>query len=663
MEDYLQQQMHSLMLVPKVPESESGSDDIDERALQELKHMVKKWTEIENNIKKITKHLQGWKHMKADYEEKITKFMRDNDLEGLNTKEGLIQCRVTQRKKRMTKVTMREALEENIQDPELKKKIIKLTIQRFLGNDFKVVASSGHVRDLPVKRMGVNTNHPSYAVEYEDTRRKKIQEILGLCKGAEVVLLCTDPDREGEAIAWHLQNIIKSKYKSMPVHRVSTNEITWTGVQNALLSQRNVDLPLVEAQQARRAIDRLVGYSFGDSLHKMLGVRKRVTSGRVQCAVMYMINQHNNAIDTFKSKTLGWSIIVNDMYEMCNEGGEKALTKTRDAVLETIKSITGRTLVKTGIWRSSAPVKAPVPFTTATLQQEADWKLGFPIGKTMTLAQRLYDSRFVTYIRTDSPRISGKGAELIKEHVVKAHGLDMHEYNRWSSIGGAHEAIRPTQMAPGLAFKSADAAKLYALIFQRSVASQMKPGRLDTKRIIYTEPSSGKTFFAEQRILSVESFLKFYNPSKVTMTHNVDVAFPLKVKATAVLGMLVTSRPPKHLSEGTLIKLMETSGIGRPSTYVSTIYKLLAKGMIGKQKFESSRQQFVIDKSGSQFITVTNEKETNCIVLTEFGKQVLYTIVQNYAQLADAEFTAMMEQTLDEVANGKKRYVDILDFF
>lgn len=263
------------------------------------------------------------------------------------------------------------------------------TIQRILGDEYKVVASSGHVRDLPLKRMGVDLRAGGgYDLEYEDTRKAKIAEILKLCDGASEVFLATDEDSEGEVIAMHLRNIIKHKFKDLKVQRVSTNEITAGGIRRALESPRDIAMNIVRAQQARRAIDRVVGYSLGDSLRLVLGQKKRVTSGRVQCAVLNLIEQHNVECDAFEAKALGWSVGVcsGESTEcgirMCDAEGAPVLVKREEAAA-VIVSLTGTTLKLRRTLEEAEEVKAPVPFTTASLQREAYWRLGFTINKTM----------------------------------------------------------------------------------------------------------------------------------------------------------------------------------------------------------------------------------------------------------------------------------------
>ena len=536
------------------------------------------------------------------------------------------------------------------------------TIQRMLGDDYKVVASSGHVRDLPIRRMGVKMGG-DYAIEYEDTRKAKIAEILKLCNDANIVYLSTDPDREGEAIAWHLHNIIRSKFKTLPMHRVSTNEITKAGIEKALSHPRDVNQSIVEAQQARRAIDRLVGYSLGDSLNVLLNQKKRITSGRVQCAVLKLVDDHNRSIDGFTPKPLGWSITINGVLGMCNKDGDALLVKTKAGAAKLVEMLATSKLGIVGQTTTDTPIRAPVPFTTAALQREAYWRLGFPISKTMSVAQRLYEGGYITYLRTDSPRISRSGAEKIKDIVVERFGTGQHDYNLWSSKGGAHEAIRPTKFT-SIHTKSNDMASLYKLIYDRSVASQMKPATLQVTKTIYQHAASKLFFCIDVHRVASPSFLAFYKTTKVPLEKNTDAALGDVIRVDAIMGKLEKDAPPRHLSEGSLVKKMEMSGIGRPSTFVSIMGKLFGKGMLVKAEVKRVVEEVTISPGRAKEVKIVREeKETGCLILTNFGKQVLSHIVQNYSQLADVRFTAEMEQALDKVSEGAVRYVDIMDFF
>jgi DNA topoisomerase-1 len=537
------------------------------------------------------------------------------------------------------------------------------TIGKFLGKDYKIIASVGHVRDLPKSQIGVDVEH-DFEPKYITIRGKGdvISKLKKEAKSAEKVFLATDPDREGEAISWHLANLLN--ISETEKCRITFNEITKNAVKNAVKAPRKIDMDLVDAQQARRVLDRIVGYKISPLLWRK--VRKGLSAGRVQSVAARLICDREEEIENFDPEEY-WTITArlsrkkagpsfdakffgtaDEKIELTNEAQVKGILKQ----LEGKKYIVQK--VKTGEKKKSP---AP-PFTTSTMQQEAARKLGFPTKKTMMVAQQLYEGievkghgavGLVTYIRTDSTRISTEAQHDTKNYISEKYGQkylpeEFRVYKNKSASQDAHEAIRPTYvtMDPESVRDSLtnDQYKLYKLIWSRFIASQMASAVYDT---VSADITAGNYLFkANGSKIKFQGFIAVYTEGRDEETDDGEVSIPeLSEKEQLDLKKMEDkqhfTQPPLRYTEATLVKVLEEKGIGRPSTYAPIITTILARGYV--------------------------EKEKKFLLPTELGKIVNDLMKTNFQDIVDVQFTAQMERKLDDVGEGAKKWVEIMKEF
>ena len=537
------------------------------------------------------------------------------------------------------------------------------TIKKFLGGNTKVVASMGHIRDLPKSKLGVNIEN-DFEPEYINIRGKGdlIKSLKKDAKSAKTVYLATDPDREGEAIAWHLAHILEIPEDS--VCRVTFNEITKETVQQSIKKPRKIDMNLTNAQQARRVLDRIVGYKISPLLWKK--VKPGLSAGRVQSVAVKLIVDRENEIRNFVPEEY-WNIYAILLDEKSNKEFEARLygkgskkielhkKEEVDAILENIK---GGKYIVTDVKRGEKKRTPAPPFTTSTMQQEASRKLGFTLKKTMSVAQGLYEGvkipekgsvGLITYMRTDSTRISEEARAAAKEQISKTYGSEYYEnmyYKKSSEAQDAHEGIRPTYIyiTPESIKDSltTDQYKLYRLIYNRFLASQMSAAVYDTINVDIKV--NDYVFKASGQNLKFKGFMTLYVEGNDNGQEEEDsTSIPTlevnqEVKKKKLNAKQSFTEPPARYTEASLVKELEAKGIGRPSTYSPTITTILERRYI--------------------------EKEKKQLVPTELGEVVNKLLTENFGDIVDVEFTAKVENEFDEVASGKEEWKQILrDFY
>jgi DNA topoisomerase-1 len=542
------------------------------------------------------------------------------------------------------------------------------TIGKFLGKDYEVKSSFGHIRDLPKKGISIDIDS-GFAPTYEiaPDKKKTVSELKTAAKGSQV-WLASDEDREGEAIAWHLTQALKLDPKS--TKRIVFHEITKSAIDNAIKNPRTVDINLVDAQQARRILDRLVGYELSPVLWKK--VRSGLSAGRVQSVAVRLIVEREREISEFKPeisyKVTAEFDVGKDTVLAAELPDKLADQKAAEKFLEdsngakfTVKSITK----KPGSRNPSAP------FTTSTLQQAASSRLGFSVRQTMTLAQRLYEAGHITYMRTDSTVLSGQAIKAAEDYIKQNYGAKYHQVRQYKtkSAGAqeAHEAIRPTSFAATEQGGDDAQKKLYRLIWQRALASQMAPAKLERTTMDIAISSRKETLQAKGEILTFDGFLKVYGRS------GDDVLLPdLKEgQALDLQKMLATetfSRPPARYSEASLVKKLEELGIGRPSTYAPTISTVQNRGYIEKADLEGEERKVTelsleSGKISSEITTVTTGADKNKLLPTPVAEQTTDFLTKYFPDIVDNDFTARVESDFDNIAEGKEQWQQMLQKF
>ena len=520
------------------------------------------------------------------------------------------------------------------------------TIKKFLGKNYEVIASEGHIRDLPKSSMGIDKEN-DFEPHYITIRGKGelLSKLKKAAKKADFIYLATDPDREGEAISYHLSVALKLEEKDFK--RIAFNEITKTAVKNSIKNARKIDMDLVDAQQARRIVDRLVGYEISPLLWEKLA-KKSLSAGRVQSAVLKMISDREKEIEEFIPKeywTMEAKLLIAGKSEVTFEyKGDIANAKEAEDLR---KKILAGDFIVTDIKTSSRSKKAPLPFTTSTLQQTASSRINFSTSKTMRVAQQLYEGvdikgqgtvGLITYLRTDSTRISEEADKNVREFIREKFGEEYEAEasedkndSKGKKIQDAHEAIRPTniQITPD-SLKgqvSAEQYKLYKLIYERFVASRMKPAQYSIYSV--TVDASGETFKASTSTVVFPGYQSIYatEEDKVKKIAKLEsIEKDAKLECSDVKAIQHFTEPPAHFTESLLVRTMEENGIGRPSTYAPTISLLLSR-------------RYIV-------------KEQKNIYITELGQAVDNVMEKAFPESVDVEFTANMESLLDGIGEG-----------
>ena len=550
------------------------------------------------------------------------------------------------------------------------------TIEKYLGLNYKVASSFGHISDLPSKNIGIDIEN-DFKPKYEVSSDKKtiVKNLKDLVKKSKTVWLASDEDREGEAIAWHLFRTLKLDADN--TKRIVFNEITKSAITNAINNPRSINYDLVDAQQARRVLDRIVGYELSPVLWRK--VKGGLSAGRVQSVAVRLIVEKEREIRNYVSAS---TYKVEAIFK--NSNGKEFVArlsnefKSKDDALDYLNSTTESTFKVTEIVKKPVKKSAPAPFTTSTLQQEASRKLSFPVSKTMSVAQRLYESGHITYMRTDSVNLSNLAIDEAKKQVVKNFGEAYANPKNFSTKAKgaqqAHEAVRPTNfdMSPDNV-KDYDQKRLYQLILNRTLASQMKPAELEKTNIKISSSNRSELFTANGEVIKFDGYLKLYQVSKDDDSAEDDGILP-RFKEDEILNLedlFATqkfSRPPYRYSEASLVKKLEELGIGRPSTYAPTISTVQNRGYVEKGSTEAKSRK-VIKVSISNGVISENtlsEKfgsDKGKLIPTDIGMIVTDFLKNHFEYIMDYNFTAKVEQDFDSIASGKKDWTEMMKSF
>lgn len=554
------------------------------------------------------------------------------------------------------------------------------TIEGFLGKDFIVKSSFGHVRDLSKKQLGVDVDNdfaPSY--EIPGDKLKLVKELKKIASEAELVWLASDEDREGEAISWHLQETLA--LDPAKTRRIVFHEITKSAITEAIKNPRSIDINLVDAQQARRVLDRLVGFEISPVLWKK--VKPALSAGRVQSVAVRLIVEREEEIKAFKSTysyrvTATFTITGEDNSPKIQAELGKRFSEKPEA-LAFLNTCVGAAY-KVGDIETRPARKSPAPpFTTSTLQQEASRKLGFSVAKTMMVAQQLYEAGKITYMRTDSVNLSGLAINMAKEEIVSLFGeryVKTRQYaTRSKGAQEAHEAIRPTYMNHREISGDASQQKLYNLIWKRTIASQMADAELERTNVTIDISASPEKFIAKGEVIRFDGFLKVYMES--TDDDNAEkeegmlppLAIGQQLDMKEMLATQKYAQQPPRYTEASLVKKLEELGIGRPSTYAPTISTIQKREYVVKEDRPGTQRNFNLLKLKGNKITETVKtenagQEKGKLFPTDIGTLVTAFLVQNFENILDYNFTANVEKEFDEIAQGQKVWNQMIkDFY
>jgi DNA topoisomerase I len=554
------------------------------------------------------------------------------------------------------------------------------TIERFLGKDFIVRSSFGHVLDLAKKDLGVDIANGFLPVyEISPDKKKLVSELKKFAKDAETIWLATDEDREGEAISWHLISALGIDENE--AKRIVFHEITKTAILDAIEHPRKIDRNLVNAQQARRVLDRLVGFELSPLLWKK--VKPALSAGRVQSVAVRLIVEREDEIRAFNStssyKVTAKFIIKKDGQVYTFEADFPTRFKTRDESRKFLEKCIGAIYQVTNIETKPAKKSPAPPFTTSTLQQEASRKLGFSVSNTMRIAQQLYEEGLITYMRTDSVTLSKMALAMLRDEIIKIYGPEYSKTRQYTtkSKGAqeAHEAIRPTYINNSSIDGSAAQKKLYELIWKRSVASQMSDAITEKTTInISSSTIAGEEFVAQGEVIKFDGFLKVYRESSDDDSDEErrSILPPLaKGDRPDLVEMNAEQRftqPQRRYTEASLVKKLEELGIGRPSTYAPTISTIQKREYVEKRDVEGFLRSFDLMtlKNGEIRLQEKTEKaafEKGKLLPTDLGALVNRFLMQYFENIIDYQFTATVEKDFDEIARGQKKWNEMIGLF
>ncbi|MAR66736.1 MAG: DNA topoisomerase I [Crocinitomicaceae bacterium] len=549
------------------------------------------------------------------------------------------------------------------------------TIEGYLGTDFVVKSSFGHVRDLVKKGLAIDVNDnykPNYAVSSD--KKSVVTELKKLAKDAEMVWLATDEDREGEAISWHLFESLKLTEDR--TKRITFNEITKSAVTKAINNPRGINVDLVNAQQARRVLDRLVGFELSPVLWRK--VKPSLSAGRVQSVAVRLIVEKERSIVAFEPKS-SFKVYA----EFIPETGKTFRTEldktfpSVEAATEFLEKCSTSTFTVSSLQKKPAKKSPATPFTTSTLQQEASRKLGYSVARTMSLAQKLYESGKITYMRTDSVNLSDHAINQAKDQIIASFGGEYANPRKYQtknkSAQEAHEAIRPTDFAVARTDGDSSEQKLYELIWKRTLASQMADAELERTVVRVAISNAEEVFVGHGELIKFDGFLKVYLEGTDEDEEEQKGILPM-LKEGETLGydnikaIQRFTRPPARYTEASLVKKLEELGIGRPSTYAPTISTVQKRGYVEKSNLEGSERDIaqVILESGNTKQLSNKERygaDKNKLVPTDIGKVVTDFLVENFEKILDYNFTASVEKQFDEIANGLVDWTKMIDEF
>ncbi len=532
------------------------------------------------------------------------------------------------------------------------------TIEKFLGKDYEVKSSFGHIRDLPKKGISIdkeNNFEPTYEIPAD--KKRVVADLRKSAKTADTIWLASDEDREGEAIAWHLSEALKLDPKN--TKRIVFHEITEPAIKNAIQNPRNVDINLVNAQQARRVLDRLVGYELSPVLWKK--VQPGLSAGRVQSVAVRLIVERERQIREFTAESSYriQATFTKDKQEIEAELNSRPASE-QDAK-KFLEDIATANFTVSAVNKKPSERNPSAPFTTSTLQQEAARKLGFSVKQTMTVAQRLYENGHITYMRTDSTNVSNIALGATADYIKKNYGQNYHQVRQFktknSSAQEAHEAIRPTNLNNLESGADANQARLYQLIWRRMVASQMAPAKTERTEISILANTRPEIFVAKGEILIFDGFLKVYGGGKedalLPNVSNGDLLI-----AQQIIARQTFSRHPSRFTEASLVKTLEELGIGRPSTYAPTISTIQTRGYIEKADLEGEERDITVLSLKDGKVTQKEEIETygadkSKLLPTHLADVTTDFLVKYFDKVIDSNFTAKKEEEFDEIADGK----------
>jgi DNA topoisomerase-1 len=551
------------------------------------------------------------------------------------------------------------------------------TIEGYLGKDFTVKSCFGHVRDLPKAKDAIDTKNgfqPTYIVPEE--KKDVIRDLKKYAKNAEVVWLATDEDREGEAISWHLSEALKLSDKN--TRRIVFDEITKQAILNAIESPRSIDIDLVNAQQARRVLDRLVGFELSPILWKK--IQRGLSAGRVQSVAVRIVVEREREIEQFDCQSffkVSAEFLVGDNKILKAELPERFSSEQESQAF--LAKCIGATFSINDLAKKPGQKKPAAPFTTSTLQQEASLKLGFSVAQTMTLAQRLYESGKITYMRTDSVSLSELAMDIAAKEVASAYGAEYSETRQYttksSSAQEAHEAIRPTDFSEKSAGSERNQKRLYELIWKRAIASQMANARTERTTATIDISTVPQTMKATGEVITFDGFLKVYletTDEEKEDEENKEMLPPLNIGQDLSLDKMKAverfTRPLARYTEASLVKKLEEMGIGRPSTYAPTISTIQKRGYVLKEHREGRERQY-------QELILTNDEvnaytkkeitgaEKAKLFPTDVAMVVNDFLVENFPRELDYSFTASIEEEFDDIATGKLAWDKMISKF
>ena len=549
------------------------------------------------------------------------------------------------------------------------------TIEGYLGKDFVVKSSFGHVRDLGKKQLGVeieNNFKPMY--EITDDKKAVVKDLKKLADKAEIVWLATDEDREGEAISWHLQEALE--LSESKTKRITFNEITKTAVTKAIESPRNINKGLVDAQQARRVLDRLVGFELSPVLWKK--VKPSLSAGRVQSVAVRLIVEKEKDIRAFTPES---SYKVSAIFKVGKaelKAGLAKKIKTQSEAEAFVENCKNAEFTIDNLVTKPAKKSPAAPFTTSTLQQEASRKLGYSVARTMQVAQKLYESGKITYMRTDSLNLSDLAMGMAKDEIVKSYGADFANpkkyVNKAKGAQEAHEAIRPADMSVHKAGKDSSEQRLYDLIWKRTLASQMADAQLEKTTATIGISTTDEKLVAHGEILKFEGFLKVYleGTDDEDSEEQKGMLPPLKIGEKLDLQTLTATERfthhPARFTEASLVKKLEELGIGRPSTYAPTISTIQKRQYVEKPEREGVKRNYnriVLENNAVNTVIETENTgaEKNKLAPTDIGIVVSDFLVENFGKILDYSFTANVEKEFDDIAQGLMEWTAMIKKF
>ena len=557
------------------------------------------------------------------------------------------------------------------------------TIEKILGSEFEVKSCYGHIRDLEKDAMGIDVKKgfkPRYIVSEE--KEKVVKELKQIAKKSDEVWLATDEDREGEAISWHLCEVLGLNPDT--TKRIVFHEITKPAIKSAVEKPRTVDMNLVNAQQARRILDRIVGFELSPILWRKMSMRGNLSAGRVQSVAVRLIVERERAINAFNSIS---SFKIEAFFEAKDINGKSIIFKAEGSKKNTaedaqkfLESCIGAAFNVEDIQKKPTKKSPAAPFTTSTLQQEASRKLGYGVSKTMLLAQKLYEAGHISYMRTDSVNLSDTALEDISKQITGNYGkqyLQNRKFkNKNESAQEAHEAIRPTYMEKQ-GVDIVDAQRLYDLIWKRTMASQMADAELEKTTADISISTNKEKLTAQGEVMKFDGFLKVYNEGKDDEDETDDTSSesmlpPLTKGQNLVLSEMVTterfSRPQPRYTEASLVKKLEELGIGRPSTYAPTISTVLKRGYVEKRDKEGVKRSYQVIKLKDGIISKRTDQENtgaekSKLFPTDLGAVINDFLIQHFDNVMDFGFTAKIESEFDEIAEGKVDWSKMLKNF